>query len=60
MSSFLNRIRYQLKVADVWPILRRFLMNTVFDSVLTCMGIIIGAATASSISPLLIFGTTLT
>ncbi len=60
MSSFLNRIRYQLKVANVWPILRRFLMNTVFDSVLTCMGIIIGAATASSISPLLIFGTTLT
>lgn len=60
MPSFIRRIKYQLKVARVWPTLRRFLMNTVFDSVLTCMGIIIGAATASTINPIIIFGTTLT
>lgn len=60
MSSFFERIRYQLKVANVRPILRRFLMNTVFDSVFTCMGIIIGAATGSAMNSILIFGTTLT
>ncbi len=60
MSSFFKRIRYQLKIARARPSLRRFLMNTVFDSVLTCMGIIIGAATASTVNPTLIFGTTLT
>lgn len=60
MSPFFKNIRYQLKVAKVWPTLRRFLMNTVFDSVLTCMGIIIGAATASAMNSILIFGTTLT
>jgi len=60
MSTFFERIRHQLRIANVWPILRRFLMNTVFDSVLTCMGIIIGAATASTVNPIFIFGTTLT